>query len=45
MPSTLAREAERLGWSSAGEFMFTLHIYQIQGGTASRTFNVVAEDA
>jgi hypothetical protein len=33
-----AREAERLGrW----EFMFTLHIYQIQGGTAS-PFNALA---
>jgi len=33
-----AREAERLRrW----EFMFTLHIYQIQGGTAS-PFNALA---
>ena len=33
-----AREAQRLGrW----EFMFTLHIYQVQGGTAS-PFNALA---
>ena len=33
-----AREAERL---TRWEFMFTLHIYQIQGGTAS-PFNALA---